>query len=94
MDLSLNRAPKKNHEAMVQIGKANVQRLKKHRARAETYHLSTTTSEGPDGVESIAKTLSVGENEEVQASLQLYKDGAHSDEVHAKICKTKVLENL
>jgi translation initiation factor 2 alpha subunit (eIF-2alpha) len=48
------------------LGKPYVQRLKKHRSRIETYHLSTTiTSEGPDGVESIAKTLSVGENEEV-----------------------------
>jgi len=76
------------------LGKPYVQRLKKHRARTETCHLSTITSKGPDGVKSIAKTLSVGENEEVQASLQFYKDGAHVDEVHAKMMQDKSIGKL
>jgi hypothetical protein len=49
MDLSFIRAPKKNHDAIEQIGKPFVQWFKKHGVRPEIYHLSssstTTTSE-------------------------------------------------
>jgi uncharacterized protein YbaA (DUF1428 family) len=87
MDLSFSRAPKKNHDAMAQIGKQFVQWLKKQEVKSEIYHLSSTTSEEvPDGVESIAKALSIGdEEEEVWVSLQFYRDRAHADEVHAKM---------
>ena len=88
MDLSFSRAPKKNHDAMAQIGKQYVQWLKKHGVRSEIYHLiSSTTSEVPsDGVESIAKTLSIGDDdEEVWVALQFYRDPAHADEVRSKM---------
>jgi uncharacterized protein YbaA (DUF1428 family) len=88
MDLSFSRAPKKNHDAMAQIGKQYVQWLKKHGVRSEIYHLiSSTTSEvPPDGVESIAKTLSIGDDdEEVWVALQFYRDPAHADEVRSKM---------
>jgi uncharacterized protein YbaA (DUF1428 family) len=87
MDLSFSRAPKKNHDAMAQIGKQFVQWLKKQEVKSEIYHLSSTTSEEvPDGVESIAKALSIGDEEEdVWVALQFYRDRAHADEVHAKM---------
>jgi uncharacterized protein YbaA (DUF1428 family) len=91
MDLSFSRAPKKNHEAMAQIGKQFVQWLKKHGVKSEIYHPSSsssgTTSKEvpPEGVESIAKTLSVGEDEEVWAALQFYRDRAHAEEVRSKM---------
>jgi uncharacterized protein YbaA (DUF1428 family) len=95
MDLSFSRAPKKNHEAMVQIGKPYVQWLKKHGVRTEIYHLSSTTSEvPPEGVESIAKTLSISDDEEVWVSLQFYRDRAHADEVHTKMMQDESVGKL
>jgi hypothetical protein len=55
LGLSLIRAPKDNHKSIEQIGKPIVQWFRKHGARPEIYNLST--SEFPEGVESIAKTL-------------------------------------
>ena len=89
MDLSFSRAPKKNHEAMAQIGKQYVQWLKKHGVKSEIYHLnsSTTSEEVPKSVESIAKILSIGDNEEeeIWVALQFYRDQAHADEVRSKM---------
>jgi uncharacterized protein YbaA (DUF1428 family) len=87
MDLSFSRAPKKNHDALARIGEQFVQWLKKHGVKTEIYHLSSTASEEvpPESVESIAKTLSIAEDEEVCVSLQFYRDRAHADEVHSKM---------
>jgi hypothetical protein len=80
MDLSFSRALKKNHDAMELIRKPFVQRFKKHGVRPEIYHLSSnnnssssrssTTNEqetvaAPEGFESIAKTLSIGDDVEI-----------------------------
>lgn len=99
MDLSFSRALKKNHDAMEQIGKPFVQRFKKHGVRSEIYHLSSksssssrssTTSEqervaAPEGFESIAKTLSIGDDVEIWVLLQFHRDQAHADEVHSNM---------
>lgn len=80
---------------MEQIAKLFVQRFKKHGVRPEIYHLrssssSSRTSEqeaaaAPEGLESIAKTLSIGNDEEIWILLQFYKDQAHADEVYSKM---------
>lgn len=82
------------------IGKPFVQRLKKHGVRSEIYHLtssssssssrSSTTSEqetiaAPEGLESIAKTLSIGDDVEIWVLLQFHRDKAHADEVHSNM---------
>lgn len=100
MDLSFNRALKKNHDAMEQIGKPFVQRFKRHGARPEIYHLSSnssstsssssTTSEqetiaAPERLESIAKSLSIGNDVEIWVLLQFHRDQAHADEVHSNM---------
>ncbi|MCY1155272.1 MAG: hypothetical protein MOP49_584, partial [Nitrososphaera sp.] len=100
MDLSFSRALKKNHDAMEQIGKPFVQRFKKHGVRPEIYHLSSnnnssssrssTTNEqetiaAPEGFESIAKTLSIGDDVEIWVLLQFHRDQAHADEVHSNM---------
>jgi hypothetical protein len=99
MDLSFSRALKKNHDAMEQIGKPFVQRFKKHGVRSEIYHLSSnnssssrsnTTSEQEtiaalEGLESIAKTLSIGDDVEIWVLLQFHRDQAHADEVHSNM---------
>jgi uncharacterized protein YbaA (DUF1428 family) len=48
---------------------------------------TTTTKEvpPPNGVESIAKILSVSHDEMLGVSLQFYRDQAHANEVFAKI---------
>jgi uncharacterized protein YbaA (DUF1428 family) len=80
---------------MAQLGKRYVQWLKKQGVRTEIYHLSTTTSEVPsDGLESIAKTLSIGDDEEVWISLQFYRDQAHAVEVHAKMMQDESIGKL
>lgn len=72
LGLSLIRAPKKNHKSIEHLAKPIVQWFKKQGARPEIYHLST--SEFPEGIESIAKTLSTAEdNEEVWVLLQFYR---------------------
>jgi uncharacterized protein YbaA (DUF1428 family) len=99
LGLNFIRAPKKNHESIEQIGKPLVQWFKKQGVRPEIYHLSSsTTSEVPlDGVESIAKILSIKEDdeeEEVWALLQFYRDRDHADEVTAKLMQDESIGAL
>jgi uncharacterized protein YbaA (DUF1428 family) len=92
LQISFSRAPKKNQEALAQLGKRFGQWLNKHGVRTEIYYLNssnTTTSEqhkeGPEGLESIAKILSVSDDEMLGVSLQFYRDQAHANEVFSKM---------
>lgn len=90
MDLSFSRAPKKNHDALAQFGKQYLQWLKKHGVKGEIYYLSGSTTSNdippPDGVESIAKILSISDDkEELWVALQFYRDRAHAEEVRGKM---------
>jgi large subunit ribosomal protein L17 len=92
LQLSFSRAPKKNQEALAQLGKRWVQWLNKHGVSSKIYYLnssssSTTTSEEvlPEGVESIAKILSVSDDEMLGVSLQFYRDQAHAGQVYSKM---------
>jgi hypothetical protein len=98
MDLSFSRALKKNHDAMEQIGKPFVQWFKRHGVRSEIYNLSSnsnsssssTTSEqetiaAPEGLESIPKAFSIGDDVEIWVLLQFHRDQAHADEVHSNM---------
>jgi MinD-like ATPase involved in chromosome partitioning or flagellar assembly len=98
MGLNYIPALKKNIDAMEQIGKPFVQRFKRHGVRSEIYHLSrnsnssssSKTSEqetvaAPERLESIAKTISIGDDVEIWVLLQFYRDQAHADEVHSNM---------
>jgi uncharacterized protein YbaA (DUF1428 family) len=90
LQISFSRAPKKNQEALAQLGKRWVQWLNKHGVSSKIYYLdnSSTTTSGeapPEGVESIAKILSVSDDEMLGVSLQFYRDKAHANEVFAKM---------
>ena len=88
------------------IGKPFVQRFKKHGVRSEIYHLSSnsssrssTTSEqetiaAPEGFESIAKTLSIGDDVEIWVLLQFPRDQAHADEVHSNMMENESVGQL
>jgi uncharacterized protein YbaA (DUF1428 family) len=92
LGLSLIRAPKDNHKSIEQIGKPIVQWFRKHGARPEIYNLST--SEFPEGIESIAKILSIGDEEEVWVALQFYRDQAHADQVRSKMMQDESIGKL
>lgn len=93
LQISFSRAPKKNQDALAQLGKRWVQWLNKHGVSSKIYYLnnsssSTTTSEQrevPEGLESIAKILSVSDDETLGVSLQFYRDQAHADQVYSKM---------
>jgi uncharacterized protein YbaA (DUF1428 family) len=91
LQISFSRAPKKNQEALAQLGKRWVQWLNENGVSSKIYYLDnsistrTTSEEVPEGVESIAKILSVSDDEMLGVSLQFYRDQAHADEVFAKM---------
>jgi len=92
LQLSFSRAPKKNQEALAQLGKRWMQWLNKHGVISKIYYLNSSTAtatatseEVPEGVESIAKILSVRDDEMLGLSLQFYRDQAHADEVYSKM---------
>ena len=93
LQLSFSRAPKKNQESLAQLGKRWMQWLDKHGVSSKIYYLNSSTSttttttseEVPEGLESIAKILSVGDDEMLGVSLQFYRDKAHADEVYLKM---------
>ncbi len=75
LQIIFSRAPKKNHDALAQLGKRFVQWLKKYRVSSKIYYLnnssSTTTMNGevhPEDLESIAKILSISDDEELECS--------------------------
>jgi len=89
LQLSFSRAPKRNQEALAELGKRWVQWLNKHGVSSKIYYLngSTTKSEQevPEGIESVAKILSVSDDEMLGVSLQFYRDQAHADEVYSRM---------
>lgn len=89
LQISFSRAPKKNHDVLAQLGKRFEQWLKKYGVSSKIYYLrsSTTTSDEtpPEGLESIAKILSISDDEELGVSLQFYRDQAHADQVRSKM---------
>ncbi len=89
LQISFSRAPKKNEEALAQLGKRWVQWLSEHGVSSKIYYLDnsgTKSSEKtPEGVESITKILSVDDDEMLGVSLQFYRDQAHANEVFAKM---------
>src|SRR5919107_16083 len=90
LQISFSRAPKKNQEALAQLGKRWMQWLNENGVSSKIYYLdnnSTKSSEEipPEGIESITKILSVNDDEMLGVSLQFYRDQAHANEVFAKM---------
>jgi uncharacterized protein YbaA (DUF1428 family) len=89
LQISFSRAPKKNEEALAQLGKRWMQWLREHGVSSKIYYLDNSgtksTEEIPEGVQSITKILSVTGDEMLGVSLQFYRDQAHANEVFAKM---------
>ena len=92
LQISFSRAPKKNHDALAQLGKRFEQWLKKYEVSSEIYYLNSTITSNevhPEGLESITKILSLSDDEELGVSLQFYRDQSHADQVRSKMMQDK-----
>ena len=99
LGLNFIRAPKRNHDAMKQIGQPFMEWFKKHGVRPEIYYLGGTPTtdqneSAPEGLESITKKLSVAEDEELWVLLQFYRDQAHANEVYSKMMQDESIGQL
>jgi len=98
LGLNFIRAPKRNHDAMTQIGQPFVEWFKKQGVRPEIYYLPGTSNSQnestPEGLQRIADKLSVGEDEELWVLLQFYRDEAHANEVYSKMMQDESIGQL
>lgn len=82
------RAPKKNHEAMVQLNSRVIDTFKQYGVqRFEVFQLGSTD----DMMEfvNISKTVSADQDDEVWMEIQSYRDRKHLEEVGAKMMNGK-----
>lgn len=84
--------PKKNHDAIAQNLKKFVPWFKKNGVGIEYYQLGNYKT--MEGMESIAKTLSAAEDEDIWMELQYFRDRKHCEDVYAKMMKDKSIEPL
>jgi uncharacterized protein YbaA (DUF1428 family) len=103
LQLFLYRAPKKNHDAIAKNLKQFVPWFKKHEVRIEYYQLGNSETQaaidsakesGMDIMESVAKTLSTDEDEEVWIEQQYFRDYKHCEDIYAKMMQDKSIEPL
>ncbi len=98
LQISFSHAPKKNHDALVQLGKRWMQWLKKQGVKSEIYYLNNNSGaenrEVYEGIESIAKILSISDDEELGMSIQFYRNQAHANEVYSKMMQDESIGAL
>ena len=103
LQLFLYRALKKNHDAIVKNLKQFVPWFKRHGVRIEYYQFGNSETQaaidsakesGMDVLESIAKTLSTAEDEEVWIEQQYFRDYKHCEDIYAKMMQDKSIEPL
>jgi uncharacterized protein YbaA (DUF1428 family) len=103
LELFLYRVPKKNHDRIVQNLKQFVPWFKRHGVGIEYYQLGDKETQGViesskeagmGGLDSIAKTLSSGEDEEVWIELQYFRDHKHCQDTYTEMMQDKNLEPL
>jgi uncharacterized protein YbaA (DUF1428 family) len=92
LEVFLYRAPKKNHDAIEQNLKRFVPWFKKNGVRIEYYQFGN--SETMEGMESIAKTLSAAEDEDIWIELQYFRDRKHCEDAYAKMMRDTSLKPL
>ena len=78
-------APKKNHDAMIRLGKQPSDILKKYGGPNPLYFQLNNTETPMEGITNIAKTVSENQDEDVWLQLTFYKDRKQRDEIRAKM---------
>jgi uncharacterized protein YbaA (DUF1428 family) len=103
LQLFLYRAPKKNHDAIAKNLKQFVPWFQKHGVRVEYYQFGNSETQaaidsakesGMDIMESVAKTLTIDEDEEVWIEQQYFRDYKHCVDIYAKMMQDKSIEPL
>ena len=103
LQLFFYRAPKKNHDAIAKNLKQFVPWFQKHGVRIEYYQLGNSETQaaidsakesGMDVMESVAKTLSINEDEDVWIEQQYFRDYKHCEDIYAKMMQDKSIEPL
>jgi uncharacterized protein YbaA (DUF1428 family) len=79
------RAPKKNYDAMIQLGKQFADVMRKYGGPNPLYFLLNNTGAPMEGITNIAKTVSADQDEDVWLQLIFYRDRKQRDEVRAKM---------
>ena len=79
------RAPKGNHDAMIQLGKQFADVMRKYGGPNPLYFLLNNTGTPMEGITNIAKTVSADQDEDVWLQLIFYRDRKQRDEVSAKM---------
>ncbi|TVP40030.1 DUF1428 family protein [Candidatus Nitrosocosmicus arcticus] len=73
------RAPKKNHDALVNIGKQTDDFFRKHGVSKYAYRL--TARENMMDFVNVSKTISASDDEDVNLEILSYRDAKHVEEV-------------
>jgi uncharacterized protein YbaA (DUF1428 family) len=94
VDHFLVRAPKRNHDAMVKLGKQFSDILKKYSGPNPLYFQLNNTETPMEGITNIAKTVSANQDEDVWLQLTFYKDRKQRDEIRARWEMMKVWVQL
>jgi len=91
--LFIYRAPKKNHQAIVQLNNRVIGTFKEYGVQGfEMFHLGNT--QDMMGFTNIAKTISADEEEEeVWLEIQSYRDRKHLEEVGAKMMSDEKMKS-
>jgi uncharacterized protein YbaA (DUF1428 family) len=92
LEVFLYRVPKKNQDAVAQNLRKFVPWFERNGVRIEYYQFSE--SETMEGMESITKTLSAAEGEDIWMELQYFRDRKHYEDVYAKMMQDDSLKLL
>jgi uncharacterized protein YbaA (DUF1428 family) len=92
LEVFLYRVPKKNQDAVAQNLRKFVPWFERNGVRIEYYQFSE--SETMEGMESITKTLSAAEDEDIWMELQYFRDRKHYEDVYAKMMQDDSLKQL
>jgi uncharacterized protein YbaA (DUF1428 family) len=92
IEVFLYRVPKSNRDALEKNLKKFVPWFNQNGVRIEYYKFAN--SETMEGMESIAKTLSAAEDEDVWMELQYFRDYDHCKDIYAKMMQDKSIEPL
>jgi uncharacterized protein YbaA (DUF1428 family) len=93
IEIFLYRAPKKNHDGMLEVNRQSLDFFIKHGASSfEVFSL--TSRENMMEFVNLSKTISASDDEEVWVEIQSYRDSEHVKEFTASMEGDKSLEPL
>jgi uncharacterized protein YbaA (DUF1428 family) len=90
LEAFIYRVPKKNHDAVVKNLKKFIPWFEKEGVGLEYFRFGE--GEIMESMESLAKTLSVSDDEEIWMELQYFRDLQHCKEVYARMMQDKEME--